>query len=459
VKSKPRGPKFRNLSARSGVIYYEREAHGRRVKISTKTASWEDAAAFRELYEQAKGIGRVPFFAGEVPALADFAKRYLVEDTAHLAETTRKDRENSYLAPAGRLLRTLGPLPLDEITAARMREWWNAEIQATGLSIKTGRSYLDALSGVLGYAQDLGLLDSNPVRDFRESLRRRARSKSGRAEAEAGRQVRPIEQPAEIEALLDAAHEEGRVPRVLVLTLLDAGLRLGEVLGLRWGRIAWGTDENDPGRALIIDGNRPRGGMLTGPKSGRARRVALSRRLRFALAELYHARFKPSPEALVFEGVAPSNFRHREWRRILGRAGIGHRAMKDLRDTFASQLLTAGVQLGYVSQQLGHADVAVTARHYARWAGGDSYRQPMTLVPGEVPADLLARLIDADSHQSPTTTETAGSASPLTTGRHDQIWRAQQDSNLRPSGPQTAEEARRGVRLRLVHCNGLRSAA
>jgi hypothetical protein len=79
--------------------------------------------------------------------------------------------------------------------------------------------------------------------------------------------------------------------------------------------------------------------------------------------------------------------------------GIGHRRMKDLRDTFASQLLTAGVQLGYVSQQLGHADVAVTARHYARWAGGDIYREPLRLEPGEVPADLLARL--AESPQKP----------------------------------------------------------
>jgi len=74
--------------------------------------------------------------------------------------------------------------------------------------------------------------------------------------------------------------------------------------------------------------------------------------------------------------------------------------MKDLRDTFASQLLTSGVSLGYVSKQLGHADVAVTARHYARWAGGDSYRAPMVVEAGEVPADLLARL--AKSQQSRT---------------------------------------------------------
>jgi hypothetical protein len=77
--------------------------------------------------------------------------------------------------------------------------------------------------------------------------------------------------------------------------------------------------------------------------------------------------------------------------RILKRAGIGHRSYKDLRDTYASSLLTAGVQLGYVSAQLGHADVVVTARHYAKWIGGDVYREPFQLRPGDVPADFIAR--------------------------------------------------------------------
>ncbi|MEN8183342.1 MAG: hypothetical protein ABFS46_12495 [Myxococcota bacterium] len=65
---------------------------------------------------------------------------------------------------------------------------------------------------------------------------------------------------------------------------------------------------------------------------------------------LYRERWEPSPEAFVLEGVDSSNFSKHEWRRILKRAGIGHRRPKDLRDTFASQLLRAGVQLGYVSQ-------------------------------------------------------------------------------------------------------------
>ena len=177
-----------------------------------------------------------------------------------------------------------------------------------------------------------------------------------------------------------------------MLLLLDAGLRLGEALGLRWSRVVWGAHEDDRRRAILIEESRPRGGPASTPKSGRGRRVALSRRLQNALATLHRDRFAPGPEALVLEGVAPRNFRNREWRRILKRTGIGHRRLKDLRDTYACWLLTAGVPLGYVSQQLGHSDVAVTARHYARWVGGMEYREPMELEPGEIPADLLARL-------------------------------------------------------------------
>ncbi len=71
---------------------------------------------------------------------------------------------------------------------------------------------------------------------------------------------------------------------------------------------------------------------------------------------------------------------------------MGRISPKDLRDTFASQLLTVGVQLGYVSAQLGHADLGTTARHYARWCGDADYNDPMVRDEAEVPADFLARL-------------------------------------------------------------------
>ena len=77
--------------------------------------------------------------------------------------------------------------------------------------------------------------------------------------------------------------------------------------------------------------------------------------------------------------------------RVCARAGLGKRKPKDLRDTYASQLITCGLQLAYISEQLGHANTDVTAKAYAKWCGA-GYRVRLNLRAGEVPADLLARL-------------------------------------------------------------------
>jgi hypothetical protein len=80
---------------------------------------------------------------------------------------------------------------------------------------------------------------------------------------------------------------------------------------------------------------------------------------------------------------------------------------KDLRDTYASQLFTCGIQLGYVSKQLRHAKATVTADHHAKWCGGDDYQELFTPGPGVVPADVLAR-IGAESPQIFPQTQGAG---------------------------------------------------
>ena len=383
MKKKPTSRRYRNLVARGNVIYYERVENGRRVRLSAKTADWDEAASFRDLYEEDKKST-----LEEAPDFTAFAARYVREDTSHLARTTRSDLD-SYLREGGPLIGFFGNHCLDEITVPLLREWWNREVTLAGRSVRTGRAYLDVLSNVLGYAVDLEEIETNPVPAFREHVRRRQRTQRGRAQAETN--IRPIEDPWGCEALLEATIPEGPEAFVYVLLGLDAGLRQGEALGLRWGAIGWADGGEDLTRHLLVDVSRPRGGDLGPTKSGRSREVAMSRRLHRALSALYRQRWKPSPDRFVVGGIDPSNFRAREWRRILKRAGIGHRSYKDLRDTYASSLLTAGVQLGYVSAQLGHADVAVTARHYAKWIGGDVYREPFQLRPGDVPADFIAR--------------------------------------------------------------------
>ena len=90
------------------------------------------------------------------------------------------------------------------------------------------------LQGVYRCAIELGLVDSTPVPAMLEVVRRLDRSKRGRAAADPAQRIRPIESPGEITRLVDAARTDGLLSLTLVLLCLDAGLRLGEALGLRW---------------------------------------------------------------------------------------------------------------------------------------------------------------------------------------------------------------------------------
>jgi hypothetical protein len=55
---KPKGHKYRNLYAWRGSVWYERVVSGRRYKLDTGCTSWSEAATFRDLYEERRGIAR-----------------------------------------------------------------------------------------------------------------------------------------------------------------------------------------------------------------------------------------------------------------------------------------------------------------------------------------------------------------------------------------------------------------
>jgi integrase len=412
MRNKPRGRKYRNLYARNEVIWIEKLVHGRRIRRSCKTDDWDVAAAVRDEYERLTGASRLPGLT--VSKFADLADRYL-EWMNHLAPTTQDDRRSllrnaSSERPEGALRAYFGRLPVDEIRKPLLLEWWAAEVEGRGRAAKTGRNYLDALSGVLALAVDSEVLEANPVDGFRAILRRRNRTQKGRAQSDPTASICPIEDPTELDAFVAESRKVGGAAHIVDLLCFDAGLRLGEATALRWEDCSFGRDASDTTRSLRIRASRSRGLYLGKTKSGRERSVAMSRRLRGAL--LAYQLEQGRPEAGAIAPVDHGNYRSRHFRTLCKAAKISQavrsdgterfRTPKDLRDTFASQLLTAGVQLGYVSRQLGHSDVSVTARHYARWAGGDAYRSPLDVRKDEVPADLLARLAEK-SPQSPHT--------------------------------------------------------
>ena len=444
MAKRPKGRQYRNLYLRGGRVWIEFVVDGKRHHRSSGGDDWELAAQVRDEWKR-ELAGLPPLVVEQPTTFAEMAARYLRDGTSKLARTTLSDR-TSLLRPDGPLVTFFGPMYLDAIDRKTLRRWWKQEIEGKGHASKTGHNMLGVLSRVLRHARDLDLVTGNDaVREFSQSLARGSNTKSDRAAKES--KARPIEDPEALDRLVKAARKEGPEAAVTVLLCLDAGLRTGEAWALSWGDVTWGADVGR--RELWIHNNRPRGGSIDDtPKSGRARKVALSLRLRDALAELYGSRWEPGPRDLVLCECGYHAFKDAAWRRIRKAADLGPVRLKDLRDTFASQLLTAGISLVYISRQLGHQGVGVTERHYARWTGGDDYVAPMQLGDDEVPADLLARLPsrspDSESRQS----GAAASVASIDSG------------TCAPSGPRLVQDERldQAHLVRLEHVIELRHA-
>jgi len=415
-----KGPKWaERYPAKAADLWVRGHHNGKRVRIYIGPPTPENQA--RAEQKRAQLLAAVEILSGSralvAPRFADAASEYLRlgMDLHGLAPTTQEDRR-FMLAPEGPLVSELGDLRLDAIRPERLLVWWESWIVERGRTRKTGRNYLDAIAGVYGYAADRGFDTPNPVDAVRAMLRRRNRTKAARAEALPS--PTPIESDKDVARFVEVSLEWAEIaPRRRLLTkhekimlgdvavanmlMLDAGLRLGEAMALRWGHICWGQGADDTSRHLFIQEALARGRHGGEPKSGRARKVALSRRLRTLLRDRWLELGQPGDDVRVLVRRDTHKYRDSHFRKVCEKAQLGRRAPKDLRDTYASHLLTAGVPLGYIAKQLGHADAQVTARHYARWVDEEGYRNPLQVQPGEVPADLLSWLDSGRATKTP----------------------------------------------------------
>lgn len=66
-----------------------------------------------------------------------------------------------------------------------------------------------------------------------------------------------------------------------------------------------------------------------------------------------------------------SNYRSRFFDPHIRKAGIRYRAPKQARHTFSYQLLTAGVDIYWIAQQLGHTSIKMIEKHYGKWMNNE----------------------------------------------------------------------------------------
>lgn len=88
----------------------------------------------------------------------------------------------------------------------------------------------------------------------------------------------------------------------------------------------------------------------------------------------------------------------RRFAKVMETATLTGYTRKDLRDTFGSWLLSCGVPIARIKEQLGHSSIATTETHYTELIKGV---RTLYLREGEVFADFPARLeYETDCHQS-----------------------------------------------------------
>ncbi len=187
---------------------------------------------------------------------------------------------------------------------------------------------------------------------------------------------------AEAEKFLEGVQEVCTDWYPFFLTALRAGLRRGELIGLKWGDIQFGADEKDSNRYILVQRNYVCDSFTT-PKSKKTRRVDLSRQLRSVLLELRDRRLlegmlkgKPSiADDLVFPSevgtpLKPDNIAVRYMQPALEHAGLRKFTLHELRHTFGSLLIQDGASLAYVRDQMGHSSIQITADVYGHLIPG-----------------------------------------------------------------------------------------
>jgi len=251
----------------------------------------------------------------------------------------------------------LGRRRLDRLQPIHV-ERWHAALRKRGVGSRARQQAHAVLRAALGRAVRLRAIALNPAaREAVDAPKHRIARRS-------------VLDTPERPALLAAA--EGHPLEGMFVLAATCGLRYGEAAALLWGDVDWKEGTLQVRRTLVEDrgtGARSVGAPKTESSTRTlplpARALAALRRHRARIAGTPHP---ARPLFLDANGawLRRSNFLRRAWRPLLATAGLAGRGLRfhDLRHSYATAALGSGVDLGTLSELLGHATPAITASIY-----------------------------------------------------------------------------------------------
>ncbi len=356
---------------RGGRTYALRfRAYGRReyVTLGTAEAGWTQARAETELEnvlaDVRRGIWRAPSAVSTAQAPRDptFHEFSLEWFYAHRGEWRPGTQTDYQWQLSSHLLPFFHRHRLSEITIAEVDRYRNEKVRERMINATSINKTITRLAQILEIAVEYGMIASN----LAKGRRRRLKASS----------PPPIwlDSADQIESLLNAAGELDRQDerragpphrRAMLATLTFAGLRIDELIELRWrdidlahNRLTVRRAKTDAGIRTIdllpalrdeLAAHKAKTRLATPEElvfptsSGRAHDASNIRtRILDASVDLANERRTARDETPLPEGLSPHKLRH----------------------TYASLLVALGVDPGAVMDQLGHSSVNFTLRVY-----------------------------------------------------------------------------------------------
>lgn len=244
------------------------------------------------------------------------------------------------------------------------------------LSGKTVNNYVSVLREALDLAVIDKLLTENPAAEVKR----------------AKHQKEPPDPFSREEADKIIQHIAGRYPEQafnLVEFWFWTGMRTSEVFGLRWTNVdlASGT--------VLVSEAVVRGLHKDRTKTNTARTVKLNSR---ASAAIHRQRqYTQAGGGAVFEDprynaawVDERAFRRSYWTPALKLLGIRYRRPYNMRHTYATAMLMAGMTPAFCAKQLGHS-VEMFLRTYAKWVDGGQDDLEMSRLESAFSSPILPR--------------------------------------------------------------------
>lgn len=247
---------------------------------------------------------------------------------------------------------TLGPILLPELRRTHVRDWCKTQ--------ECGNKWLANVQSVLRTALqdalDDDLIEVNPLYGWKYE------------NAEAIKSVDDVDpfDAIEREAILSACNDPQY--KNMFEFAFWTGLRTSELIALTWEDIDWLRGEARINKAKTQAADEPettktrkgiRDVKLLGPALAALTRQKAITFLRGSIVFLDPRSDKP------WEG--DEAIRQGPWKTAVKKSGVRYRRPYQTRHTYASMMLTAGEPLGWVAGQMGHSDLSMLARVYARW--------------------------------------------------------------------------------------------